>query len=376
MYLLSLFSNPVWGHVQVLLAGALLAPGKRTVTSALQVMGLSQEKNSYHRVLNRALWSALTASRLLLKLLLAALVSRGVVVCRGDDTIERRRGKKISAKGISRDPVRCWHSHFVKASGARGLWCMRPRPISWAGRVWALPFLTVLRPSERFYNQRGRRHQTLIERAWRIIQLVKQGLPSRAVADSSFAVIELSQLVRVSLITRLRRDAALYAPAPERQPGRKGRPRLKGQRCPSLTTVLTDPVWTKLTVTSWYGGGPREVEVTTDTAIWYHSGLPPVAIRWVLIRDPQGKFEPHALLSTNLSHTPLQILSWFVRRWRTEVTPQGRAHLGPKTQRQWNDRASARTTPALFARYSLITLMARRLIRRTDGPHPHRRLVR
>lgn len=133
------------------------------------------------------------------------------------------------------------------------------------------------------------------------------------VADS-----RVSQLVGVSLITRLRLDAALYAPAPERQPGQKGRPRLKGQRRPPLKAVLTDPttVWSKLTVKSWYGGGPREVEVSTDTAIRYHLGLPPVVIRWVLIRDPQGKFEPQALLSTTLTHTPLEILMWFVRRWK------------------------------------------------------------
>lgn len=174
-----LFSNPVWGHVQVLLAGAILAPGKRTVTSALRVMGLSQEKNfqTYHRLLNRAVWSALTASRLLLKLLLAAFVPRGVVVCGPDDTIERRRGKKISAKGIYRDPVRSSHSHFVKASGVRWLCCMLLTPISWAGRVWALPFLTVLCPSERFYQERGRQHQTLIERASRSSNWSSGGCP-------------------------------------------------------------------------------------------------------------------------------------------------------------------------------------------------------
>jgi hypothetical protein len=374
-----LFSKPVWQHVQVLLAGAILAPGKRTVTSALRVMGLSQEKNfqSYHRVLNRAVWSSLAGSRRLLTLLLGVFVPRGVVVCGLDDTIERRRGKKIQAKGIYRDPVRSSRSHFVKASGLRWLCCMLLTPISWAGRVWALPFLTVLCPSQRFYQQRGRQHQTLIERAWQVIQLVKRWLPDRAVvfvADSSFAVIELldrvSHLPGASLITRLRLDAALYDPAPERPPGQKGRPRLKGKRRPTLKAVLADPatVWTTLTVKNWYGGGRREVEVTSDTALWYHSGVPPVAIRWVLIRDPRGKFEPQALLSTNLSHTPMQILTWFVRRWTMEVTlEEARAHLGIETQRQWNDRAIARTTPALFALYSLITLTAQRLIQRETG---------
>jgi hypothetical protein len=374
-----LFSKPVWEHVKVLMVGAILSPGKRTVTSALRAMGLSQEKNfqTYHRVVNRAVWSALAGSRVLLRFLVAVFVPTGVVVCGLDDTIERRRGKKIGAKGIYRDPVRSSHSHFVKASGVRWLCCMVLTDIRWAGRIWALPFLTVLSPSERFYQQRGRKHQTLMDRAWQIIQVVRRWLPDRAVvfvADSSFAVIELlhrvSQLIGVSLITRLRLDAALYDPAPERTPRQKGRPRLKGQRRPSLKTVLTDPatVWTRLTIKNWYGGSRREVEVTSDTAIWYHSGLPPVAIRWVLICDPLAEFEPQALVSTNLSHTPKQILTWFVRRWTIEVTlEEARAHLGLETQRQWNDRAIARTTPTLLALYSLVTLTAHRLIK-SDRP--------
>ena len=116
-------------------------------------------------------------------------------------------------------------------------------------------------------------------------------------------------------------------------------------------------------VDEWYGEGPREVEVATDTAVWYHTGKPPVAIRWVLIRDPQERFKPQALLSTNLEHTPAQMLTWFVRRWTMEVTfEEARAHLGMETQRQWNDRAIARATPALLSLYSIITLTAHLLI--------------
>jgi hypothetical protein len=121
--------------------------------------------------------------------------------------------------------------------------------------------------------------------------------------------------------------------------------------------------WSTLTIDDWYGEGPREVEVATDTAVWYHSGKPPVAIRWVLIRDPQERFKPQALLSTHLEHTCEQMLAWFVRRWTMEVTfEDARAHLGMETQRQWNDRAIARTTPALVSLYSIITLTAHLLI--------------
>jgi DDE superfamily endonuclease len=368
------FSRPVWQHVKVLLTGAVLAPGKRTVTAILQIMGRSAASDfqTYHRVLNRAVWSPLTASRLLLRLLVAVFIPSGVVVFGLDDTIERRRGDHITAKGIYRDPVRSSHAHVVKASGLRWLGCMLLTPIAWANRVWALPFLTVLCPSERFYAQRGRRHHTVLERAWQIIRIVRRWLPGREivfVADSSFAALEwlalVARLPRVSVITRLRLDAALYDPPPQRAPGTKGRPRLKGKRRPTLEAVLADEKtqWSTLTIDNWYGEGPREVDIATDTAVWYHAGKPPVAIRWVLIRDPQKCFKPQALLSTNLAHTPAQMLTWFVQRWTLEVTfEEARAHLGMETQRQWNDRAIARTTPALLSLYSIITLTAQLLI--------------
>lgn len=368
------FSRPVWQHVKVLLAGAILAPGKRTVTAILHIMGQSEAADfpTYHRVLNRAIWSPLTASRLLLRFIVAVLLPHDIVVLGLDDTIERRRGKHIDAKGIYRDPVRSSRSHMVKASGLRWLACMVLVPLAWTHRVWALPFLTVLCPSERFYAQRGRRHQGLTERAWQIMHLVARWLPRQEmvfVADSSFAALELLAKVKTlpgaSLITRLRLDAALYAPPPARLPGTKGRPRLKGKRQPTLEARLADEKtpWTTVIVPQWYGKGPRAVEVATDTAVWYHTGKPPVALRWVLIRDPRQAFAPQALLSTNLVYTPEQILLWFIRRWTVEVTfEEARAHLGMETQRQWNARAIARTTPALLGLYSIVTLTAHLLI--------------
>ena len=154
---------------------------------------------------------------------MAVFIPRGIVVFGLDDTIERRRGEQITAKGIYRDPVRSSHTHVVKASGLRWLACMVLAPLSWADRVWALPFLTALCPSERFYGQRGRRHQPLTARAWQRMRLVVRWLPGREiafVADSSFAVLELLDKVKTlrrgSIITRLRPDAALSDPPPPR----------------------------------------------------------------------------------------------------------------------------------------------------------------
>src|ERR1041384_3827641 len=159
-----LFSERVWEWAKILLIGAILAPGKRTVTAALRVMGLSNEMQfqNYHRVLNRDTWSSRLLSRCLLRLLIQPSVPAGTPVVIGlDDHIERRRGDKIAAKGIYRDPVASSRSFFVKTSGLRWLSMMLLAKIPWAKRVWALPFLTVLAPSERYHQQRHIRHKTL-----------------------------------------------------------------------------------------------------------------------------------------------------------------------------------------------------------------------
>ena len=366
-----LFSKPVFQHVHVLLVGAILSPGKRTVTQALRVMGKSQDAHfqTYHRVLNRAVWSSLAAGQILLGLLIGAFARRGPIVLGLDDTIERRRGDKIAAKGIYRDPVRSSQTHFVKASGLRWLSLMLLVPLPWAVRVWALPFLTCLCPSQRYDEQRGRAHRKLTDRARQMILLVARWLPGRdlvVTADSSFAALELLEAVRtqVAVVTRLRLDAALYAPAPERQAKQNGRPRKKGRRLPTLHQVAQDrrTCWQRVTVRGWYGQGERTVETVSGTCVWYHTGMPAVPIRWVLIRDPEGKFETQALLCTKLEVTPLQVLEWFVLRWQVEVTfEEARAHLGMETQRQWSAKAVARTTPCVLGLYSLIILLAERV---------------
>lgn len=366
-----LFSKRVFESVQVLLAGAILAPGKRTVTSVLRIMGLSQERHfqTYHRVLNRAAWSSLAASRILLGLLVRAFAPAGPLIFGLDDTIERRWGARIAARGIYRDPVRSSRSHFVKVSGLRWLCMMLLVPIPWAARVWALPFLTALCPSQRYHDSQGKRHKKLTDWARQMVKQVRRWLPNRPiviVADSAFAALDFLGAAKshATVITRLRLDAALYAPAPERSPGQRGRTRLKGERLSALSQVLADPAtaWSPLIVPCWYGEHDRAVEVASSTAVWYHSGMPTVPLRWVLIRDPLKQFESQALLCTEQDATPSFILECFVQRWQVEVTfEEARAHLGIETQRQWSEKAIARTTPCLLGMYSVVTLAAQQL---------------
>lgn len=366
-----LFSGRVWCHAQVLLVGAILAPGIRTVAAVLRIMGLAHTRRfqRYHRVLNRDAWSSRAASRVLLRLLVAAFVPAGPVVLGLDETLERRKGKRIAAKGVYRDAVHSSRDFFVKAMGLRWVCLMLLAPIPWAGRTWALPFLTALAPSERYYEERGRRPKKLTDWGRQLLLQARRWLPERAivvVADSGYAALALLGRCRrlrcpITMITRLRLDAALYEPAPPRAPGRRGRPRLEGARLPTLERRLADPAtpWATIIVPHWYGAGPRAVEVASETAVWYHSGLAPVPLRWVLIRDPAGKFVPQALLCTDLDTAPAQVLAWFVLRWQLEVTlEEARRHLGVETQRQWSERAILRTTPALLGLFSVVTLLA------------------
>ena len=353
-------------------------------------MGRSDQRDyaRYHEVLNRAVWSSRQAARILLVLLLQHLDGGdGPLIFGIDETLERRRGAKIRARAIYRDPVRSSRSQVVKASGLRwislmwlGATCPGPDAIGpcRCSRCWRLrPVTTNSRDASTRSSPTGPArwscnpaHGEPAEPRW---------LPHRPlvlVGDNSYAVLDLlhcCQSLRepVTLIARLRLDAALYAPAPPRQPGQNGRPPLKGPRRPPLKVFLeqTDVTWASAEV-AWYDGITRAVELTSQTAVWYRSGKPPVLIRWVLIRDPQGSFATQALLCTDPAADPTQILEWFVLRWQLEVTfhevtfHEVRTHLGVETQRQWSDLAIARTTPALLGLFSWTTLAAHALQKR------------
>ena len=211
-----------------------------------------------------------------------------------------------------------------------------------------------------------------------MLLLVRRWYPQRqivAVADRAYASLKLLERCRklsnpITFITRLRLDAALYEPAPPRRPHQIGRPRIKGKRLPNLSEVAQDPttVWKPTTIANWYGSGERMVELASETAVWYSTGLFAVPVRWVLIRDPEGEFKLQALLCTDLDTDPKQILLWFVMRWQLEVTFQEvRRHLGFETQRQWSDMATGRTTPALLGLFSVVTLFAHQRMRQAAG---------
>ena len=365
----------------VLVEGALLTLHRRTVSAALRAAGRDRTPGfaRYHRVLNRARWSARAAAEVLLGLLVAAFAPSGPVVIGVDDTLERRWGKRIAARGIYRDAVRSSHGHFVKASGLRWVSLSLLAPIPWAGRVWALPFLTVLAPSERFARERGGTHKKLTDWARQALLQAARWLPGRRIVAVDRQRLRRAGPARGRAAAGVRGHPAAHRRAPVR-PG--AAPRARHDRAPARGRRSASPRWRGAWRTRARLGRPSSsragtaartarVEIATGTAVWHHPGLPVVPLRWVLVRDPAGEFRSQAFLCTDLDAAPADILAWFVRRWATEVTFQeARRHLGVETQRQWSDPAIARTTPALLGLYSLVTLWAHELRRSRGLPLP------
>jgi len=349
-----LFSEWVWQHAQILVVGALLAPGKRTVSNCLRVMGLALERpfTTYHRVLNRAQWSALQAGKILLGLIVRVLVPAGAAIVLGaDDTSERRSGRQIKAKGCYRDAVRSSKKPVVRCFGLNWVSMRVLVPVPWARRVWALPFLTALGWPPK--SPHKRRHKTSVDWVRQMMQPARRWLPERlvvVVVAGGFAAVALALACvdsQVTRVARLRLDAALYHPPGPQPPGKRGRNPTKGKRHRRLkvwAARLATP-WEALEV-DWYGGERKQLQVFSRTTLGYTPGWAPVAIRFILVRDPAGKLQDAAFLGTDLQATPAQILHWVVMRWSVEVTfEEARAHLGVETQRQWSDLAIARTTP-------------------------------
>lgn len=361
-----LFSDGAWAKAQLLVVGALLVNGRRTVASALRIMGKSGERHftNYHRLLNRDVWSCLAAGQILLGLILAVLPKDAPLVLAADDTIERRNGRRIAAKGCYRDPVRSSVKHPIRCFGLKWVCLAVLVPVPWGGRPWALPLLTALSWPAGKGPRRG--HKSSIDWARQLILQVRRWVPDRElilVTDGGFAAVELAsdcRRHRVTLVCRLRIDAALYDPPTVPPPGRRGPKPKKGPRQPSPKRRAADPAtaWESVEV-DWYGGRGKAMQVVTGTGLWHTPHLDPVPIRHVLARDPEGRQRDAAYLCTDEGFTPERILGLAVQRWSLEVTfEEARAHLGVETQRQWSDRAIARTTPVLLGLYSVVTLLA------------------
>lgn len=313
----------------------------------------------------------------MLGLLVALIPANGYLIIGVDETLERRKGKKIAAKGCYRDAVRSSHNHIVYCFGLKWISMMLIVTLPFSSRPWALPFLTVLAPSKAYNEERGKRHKTTIDWTVQMVMQVRRWLGERMVllvADGGFACVYLAQVcLRCGwgLVSKLRLDAQLYDFPETQSPHKKGPKSSKGKKLPPLKERIREAKKQgKKAVVKWYGGKKRTIRFLSGVCLWYTPGQAPLPIRWVLVVDPTAQLRTEAFFSTDLNLSPIQIVETYVLRWNVEVTfEESREHLGVETQRQWSDQAIQRTTPALLALFSLTTLIALNLSK-TQPLHP------
>jgi hypothetical protein len=358
-----------------LLYGAILAPGRRTVASALRAVGLegAEDFASYHRVFNRARWSPMVMSRLLLGLLVGAFVpDEATLTLVVDETLERRRGRKIVYKGFFRDAVLSTADRLAKSWGVRWLVMCLIVKTPWTSRPWALPFLLVPTLSERRCRQLKRPYRSTADWTKLVLDRVQRWYPQRRLAlvgDGAYAAIDLvascqQHQQKPVLVARLRMDAVFYDPPTPKTAGKRGPTAKKGKRQAGLSERIADPKtpWKRAQLVG-YGGQPISVEFTSGVGLWHKRRMDPVTVRFVLVRySDRDDHKPIALVCSDPDATPEAIIVWYMQRWNIEVTfEQMRAHLGFETQRGWSKRTIGRTAPALFGVYSVVVLMACKL---------------
>ena len=299
-----LFDPRTWRKAQLLAMGAILSPGKRTVSSALNILGIGQHGDFavYHHVLNRAQWSPLQLSRALLLLVAGRLGSSTEPLVFGiDETVERRWGRKIAAKGRYRDPVRSKDDQVVMTPGLQWVSLMLLTRIGWAGRYWALPFLTALVVSARYDRRKGRRHKTVTDYAQQMLVCLRRWLPDRdlvVVVDGGYAKREFLRHCQNMWTSSPNCAASLYQPAPGGS--QIGRPRVVRR---SPTAVLTIPLPGFPTAPPW---ADHHSSSHSGVALW-NGGPPRLPIRWVVIRYLEERRGPYALLCTDTEAEPLHI---------------------------------------------------------------------
>lgn len=380
-----LFSKPVYKNVVLLFVGFILTKGRRTIAEVLRTLNLQDLKNfsKFHWVLNGAKWQALKAAEILFSQIVKAFSLKEIIISI-DTHVERRKGVKIKGLGRQRDAVRSTKNHKVLVPGL--LWLVACVCIKFPGSkgCWSLPFFTQLIPPKRplstSRNQndlnKTSKRKTLTEWTVQLIKLIRKWTNTRfvIVGDIAFASHKIAHAcakMNAVLISRLRMDARIFD-FPDKNKKRRGRPLLVGKRSPLFSDYLKDPtvVWKK-TAAPWYSGETKNLLIHTGTGLWYAYGIIPLPIRWVLIKDPNKETEPMVLFSTYLEHAPERIIEIFVGRWSIESTfEESRRHLGIETQRQWSDKAIERTTPCIFASFSVTVLMAMQLSQRSGRKIP------
>ena len=392
------FTAATFQRVLVLLVGAILAPGRRTVAACLwaaravapQGAGAGDSSSSYRRVFSHASWDLWPLGKVLAGAALALVPPGEPVVVPGDDTPEQHRGKHVYGKGRHRDPVRSTHSHTVWVWGHKWVVLAVNVTLPFCSRPWALPVLAALYRTQELNEEEGRRHKTPAQLARGLMARLVRWFPGRRfvfLGDGGYGSHEMARFFRrlrrrgrnvglagpVTLVSRFYPDANLHDPPPPPPPGKKspgGRPPVKGPKLPAPQDVVAATPRegrTRATV-GWYGGGEREVELVSGCGHWFRSGRGLVEVRWVFVHDVSGTHRDEYFYSTDPSLSPERIVTLYTGRWSIEVTFQeARAWLGLGTTRQWAKASVLRAAPCLLGLFTVVSLAYAEHVRRTGG---------
>lgn len=373
------FTRPTYGRFVLLLVGAIVTGGRRTVSRILWTVRslLGGHPSSYHRFFSAARWSLWPLGRVLAEAVIAVVPPEQTILVAGDDTVAGHSGKRVYGRGCHRDAVRSSHRHTVTKWGHRWVVLAVLVKFPFASRRWALPVLCALyRPRTTTNDRERRRHKVPSELAQSLLAALLHWFPRRRfifLGDGHFSGHELADFAhrhrdRLTLIGRLRKGACLYAKPPQRHRGRRvfGRPCRKGRRLRPPQEQVAHANRHRLSV-RWYGHTRRRVNVVSGKGIWYRRGLL-APVRWVCVRDPISERTDY-FYSTDPRMTPRRIIELFAARWSIEVTFQEmRQHLGWETTRQRVRRSVLRAAPCLMGCFSVVALVYAAFVRGKNAP--------
>jgi hypothetical protein len=363
------FTQPTFQRVLVLLVGAILTMGRRTVTHMLWTLRslAPGHYTSYHRVWSCRVWSLWPLAKVLATMVLALIPPAEPVLVALDDTSPQHKGKHVYGKGRHHDACRSSHSHIVWVWGHKWVVLAALVKFSWAARPWALPVLVALYRPEELNTKEGRRHKTPPQLARGLLAVLIHWFPQRkfiALGDGGFSSHELARFAashsrHLTLIGRLHPQARLYAPPPK-TPAKTGRPRIKGRRLakPQDKVQRVGELGRTLATVPWYGGATRAISYLSATGLWYKSGHGTVPLRWAFVQDQEGTHRSEYFFCTDPAMTPVSLIGGFTGRWSIEVTFQEvRFHLGFGTLRSWCKNSVLRAGPCLLGLFSVVCLL-------------------
>ena len=367
-------TRPTYENLTVLLRGAVLASGHRTVTECLRSAWpwVNKHFSSYENVLRRSVMDESAMARILFNMILRLVPRESTLELVVDETLIRRYGPYVCGVSLHRDSLQSTRNY--KRINPGNMWIVIAFAIKlpFMESVIALPILSVLYISPKLgrHTRSGcevRKHRTPSELARLMILKIRRWAPDRrfrVIGDAWYATHDMADMLneksrmcpKGTLVSRFQWEARLHA-----DPGDYsgfGRPRIIGERLPNPRQMASrvDANWT-LEEIKWYGGKSKKFMLLSDEGLWYRCSHMATWVRWVIVRDAEGNRQDEIFFTTDKTLSPAEIVECYVQRWSIEVTfEEARCHLGIETLRNRSYNAIHRSVPMLLSLFSLIVV--------------------